>query len=105
MRGVWHTATPEYEFWLMRQEHGVVFDLPLRLQRAVDLRKSGMTFKQIGIAIGISGAPSEPISAQRAMGLVAKAVRMLRHPVRKNHPDHWWAMTQGNFVTRGGNVS
>ena len=65
-----------------------IFD---RCQRAVDLRKQGKIYREIGEAIGWRYAPEKPLSVERARQLVCKGVRIIMHPSRKDHPDREWA--------------
>jgi hypothetical protein len=57
-----------------------------RLLRALEMRGSGMTFKDIGIKLGRYDDPSLPIGKQQASQLIGMAIKFLRHPKRSNHP-------------------
>lgn len=54
--------------------------------RALEMRGSGMLYKEIGIAMGRADNPSVPISRERSRSIVQKAIRLLKHPTRADHP-------------------
>jgi hypothetical protein len=57
-----------------------------REYRALQLRASGLTFREIGIALGRRDDPSVPITVARTLQIFCKAIRLLKHPNRADHP-------------------
>ena len=63
-----------------------------RYQKAVDLRRAGLTYKEIGRRVGRHNDPSHPVTVERIRQMLAMATRRLLHPSRADHPDREWAV-------------
>ncbi len=63
-----------------------------RCFRAAALRIEGKTLKEIGRLIGWRSDPTRPLSVERTRQIILKAVRLIKHPSRKDHPLREWAM-------------
>jgi hypothetical protein len=57
-----------------------------RWLRALELRREGKTYKDIGVLIGRADQPEVAVTPTLAMYLICRAVRFLRHPSRAEHP-------------------
>lgn len=58
----------------------------LRADKALQLRRSGLTFREIGIALGNIAFPDVPISIVRARQLVDRGLRQERAAAQKVEP-------------------